>query len=502
MIKNSQAKKSKGQILSFIPTGEYYFNKGLKAFHHRDYKSSLKYFNRALQLDPGDPIIVCQLAIVYTELGDYKKAIELLHSILEELDPEMDMVECHYFLANNYAHLGYFKDAYSHATLYLDLEPDGEFVEEAEELLEILSLETDEIDEELYEQDDLINKQENARQLLEAGKFEEAIEILTEVVEEFPEYWSAYNNLALAHFYLGEVKKANDFLELVMERNPGNLHALCNKLVFAYFQKQEKEVQELIEGLKKVNPISWEHQFKLGATFALIGEYEPAYRWFRKLYKLGYAGDGPYYYWFSYSAYFTGNEQTARKLWDKVVEISPEREGLEPWNKSLNKTEGLEDQDEAIIEKLDSEYMEERLFALFLISLSEQKETLLSAKELVNNTIFSSIERQYLSMVKAESKVENEQLIVAHETAEILYEQHQPIGTVESGLYLLWFSVSIEMIKEKVLINNKKALAAAIVYLWKKLRNEKYSQKKAAQEYGLSASTLQKYVKLINGYLQ
>ena len=45
------------------------------------------------------------------------------------------MTECHYFLANNYAHLGMFKEAYRHASAYLEKEEDGEFSEDAEDLL-------------------------------------------------------------------------------------------------------------------------------------------------------------------------------------------------------------------------------------------------------------------------------------------------------------------------------------------------------------------------------
>ena len=91
-----------------------------------------------MHLEPGEPMIVCQLAIVYTELGNYQKSNELLHSILEEWDE--DMVECHYFLANNYAHLGYFKDAYHTCHSYLDLEKNGEFAEDTEDLLDVLTL--------------------------------------------------------------------------------------------------------------------------------------------------------------------------------------------------------------------------------------------------------------------------------------------------------------------------------------------------------------------------
>ena len=31
----------------------------------------------------------------------------------------------------------------------------------------------------------------------------------------------------------------------------------------------------------------------------------------------------PFYYWFSYSAYFTGREQLAHKCWEKLMTINP-----------------------------------------------------------------------------------------------------------------------------------------------------------------------------------
>ena len=47
MSKNSQA-KSKGQLLSFNPTGEYYFTLGLKAFQRREFQKAIKYLKRAM----------------------------------------------------------------------------------------------------------------------------------------------------------------------------------------------------------------------------------------------------------------------------------------------------------------------------------------------------------------------------------------------------------------------------------------------------------------------
>ncbi len=496
MGKNAKARKQTGIILTFVPTGEYYFTKGLKAYHRRDFVKAKKYLERAMQLEPGEPMITCQLAIVSTELGEFENSNRLLHFILEELDPEM--VECHYFLANNYAHLGFFKDAYHHAKLYIQLDPDGDFSEDTEELLELLSFESDDLAEELYEQDDLIMKQEQARDLLESGYFPKAIELLKDVVKEYPEYWSAYNNLALAYFYLGKVEKAEDILDEVMERNPGNLHALCNRMVFAHYQGRYNIVTQLLESLKKIQPLLSEHQFKLGTSFALVGENELAYQWLKKLYKNGFHGDGPFYYWLAQSAYFTGRETFAKTIWKKLLEINPDKEGSEPWNLEREPANGFEDHSGSIFQRLDSDYVEERLFALFLTSVSSKKEEIITSKRLFQNQKFTAIEKDYISLIRSGKP---SMTADAQEIAELFYQYYQPIGTVEAGLFLMWFSIFVEASKANILLKNKPAWAGAVEYVWHRLRSEKVSQLEMAKRYGLSTATIGKYIKIVNQFL-
>lgn len=438
-------------------------------------------------------MIACQLAIISTELGEYENSNRLLHLILEELDEEM--AECHYFLANNYAHMGFFKDSYQHAKLYLELDEDGDFAEDTEELLELLTLESDELDEELYEQDDLIVKQEKAREYLELGYFPKAIELLNTVIEVYPEYWSAYNNLALAHFYMGDVEEAEDILKDVLKRNPGNLHALCNQLVFAHYLHQSDKMDALMEGLKKIQPLLAEHQFKLGATFALVGIYDLSYSWLKKLYKQGFDGDGPFYYWLSYAAYYTGHENFSRSIWKKVLEFNREKEGQEPWNQKKESVGGYENRMSSALNKLESEYEEERLFALFLISLAPNKEALLASIKSKKMTV---PEKDYLAYLKNQQP---SYINDAHQVAECLYDFHQPIGAIESGLYLLWFSVVIELSANKVNVKNHKAWAAAAEYVWNKLRREKSSRREIAARYGVSVSTVAKYAKILQKHL-
>ncbi|WP_342432959.1 tetratricopeptide repeat protein [Neobacillus sp. FSL H8-0543] len=496
MINDSKARIQKGKLLSFVPTGEYYFTKGVKAYHRRDFIKAKKYLGRALQLEPGEPMITCQLAIVLTELGEFENSNQLLHLILEDLDGEM--AECHYFLSNNYAHLGFFKDAYHHAKIYLEMDPNGEFIDDTEDLLELLSFEAEDSGEELYPQDDLIVKQERARGLLESGYFPKAIELLKDVVEQYPEYWSAYNNLALAYFYLGKTKKAETILDDVLERNPGNLHALCNRLVFAHYQGRAKSVTSLMESLKKIQPMLTEQQFKLGATFALVGEYELAYFWLKRLYKYGFDGDGPFYYWLANSAYYTGRESFAKTIWKTVLEINPEKEGTEPWNEEQSLANGFEDHSGSIYQKLESDYIEERLFAIFLVSVSGKMGEVFASKRFNQNQKLSAMEKEYVSLVKFGKPAAIQD---AQEIAEVLYQNHHPIGPVESGLFLMWFSVFVELSKSAVRLNNKQAWAGAMEYVWYKASHEKVSQQEIANRYGISTATIGKYVKFVNNHL-
>ena len=141
-----------------------------------------------------------------------------------------------------------------------------------------------------------------------------AIEVLENLIEENPDFWAAFNNLALAYFYIGEVDQAKALLHQVLEENTGNLHALCNLAVVHYYEKNEQELSYLLNLLGKIQPYMLEHRYKLGATFALVGQYEDAYKWLRSLQKRGYEGDPGFYFWLSHSAYFSGHEKDSTSI--------------------------------------------------------------------------------------------------------------------------------------------------------------------------------------------
>lgn len=136
----------------------------------------------------------------------------------------------------------------------------------------------------------------------------------------------------------------------------------------------------------------------------MTGEYEASFAWLRKLQKKGFEGDGPFYYWLSYSAYFTGREELAKSAWKKAIEINPEKEGFEPWNDEKVTGGGFEDHYSSILKKLESDYIEERLFGLFLTSVSSRRDEILTSEAIVRNNKFSAMEQDYLSFVQTEQE--------------------------------------------------------------------------------------------------
>ncbi|MBB2481234.1 tetratricopeptide repeat protein [Bacillus sp. APMAM] len=505
MAKDSKVRQEQqGVVLSFIPTGEYYFNKGINAYHRHDLKKAKKYLQRAMQLEPYEPMIACQLGLVCMQLDEFQQSNELFTQILDELDPSM--TECHYFLANNYAELGLFHEAYKHANKYLELDPYGEFAEEAEDLIYVINTEETDLEDSLYMQDELIMKQEKARQLLESGNFQMAIKNLQELIEKYPDFWSAYNNLALGYFYLGEMEKAANVLKELLDKNPGNLHALCNLAVFLYHQHRDEELQELINGLEKIQPLLIEHQYKLGATFALLGKHQKAFYWLNKLKKQGFEGDASFYYWLSHVAYSTGHEQTSKSAWKQLLELSPEKEGTEPWNKNQQGDEGFENHVTSILNKLKSDDLEERLFGIFLISVSNRRQEIISHPYFKSLDEFTITEKIYLANVLdagMKEQFDPDGIIgKGHGVATLLYEHHHPVYPQTTGLFHMWFSIFINGLKEGISFANQPAYAAAVDYVWNKIHHEKISQSEIAKQYHISPSTLQKYIKMIQQYSQ
>ena len=85
-MNKKKRKQTKENIISFLPTGEYYYKKALDELQKEEYEKANKYLKRASDLSPDDPLILLQYAILQMEMEKFDFAHELLRSA-HALDP-------------------------------------------------------------------------------------------------------------------------------------------------------------------------------------------------------------------------------------------------------------------------------------------------------------------------------------------------------------------------------------------------------------------------------
>ena len=463
-----------------------------------------KYLKRAVDLSPDDPSILLQLAIIELEGQCFEEAYDLLYRA-HQIDPEEP--EIVFYMAEISGCIGMIHDAKRFAESYLEMEPEGAYADEANEILEFVAFEKDDYEELEGSSEDLY-RQEQARRCMENGNFPEAIERLEELIDEKPDFWSAYNNLALAYFYIGEAEDAKALLHLVLRDNKGNLHAICNLAVIAYYEKNEEELQGLLEVLTKIQPYAWEHRYKLGATLALIGQYDVAYKWLRSMQKRGYVGDAGFYFWLSHAAYFSGHEESSKTAWAQLLELDPEKEGFEPWKHQFDSAyelDALEHNREYILEKLHSDYESDRIFGLFLLSRSAHKQEILAHPKWINVEQYGPFEKLFLAYAIGHEFDEKNKLeasfLRAVKVPEVLFEQYGKLTTVVVPMFQMWFVLCERALDKNYRFPNPSAIAGANDYLFRSSRMLKVTKKAVAEQYNVSVSTLSKYIDEILGFL-
>ena len=66
------------KIISFIPDGEFYYEKAVQAMQRDRFDDAHKYLKRATELSPNDPLILMQYGVLVMEEGRFEEAHELL----------------------------------------------------------------------------------------------------------------------------------------------------------------------------------------------------------------------------------------------------------------------------------------------------------------------------------------------------------------------------------------------------------------------------------------
>lgn len=304
------------KVVTFERGAEFYFDLGYKYIQKGKLKTALRYIEKAVSLKPYDSFLQFNYAGLLAEQGDIDRSTEVLVNIIKNLDP--DYLECYFGLGCNYLQMQKIKKSSEYFRLYLEKDPEGEFSDEAEELLEMLTMIKDannNLDDEELEK--IYKIEEEAIDHLEKRDYEKATQKFEKVVQMLPNAIPARNNLSLAYYYLGFLDKAIELAREVLAYEENNVHANCNLAIFYNKQGTAGWVEKQLRIIGKIHTDSEDFLYKIGDTYGSLGRHGDAYRTFKKL--LAIDPENPMYMHFTaVAAYNSGKYKESIKLWEKL----------------------------------------------------------------------------------------------------------------------------------------------------------------------------------------
>lgn len=318
--------RKSGQVIPFIQDGGYFYKKGIEAYQNKKTERAVSYFQRAIRLEPEEPVFMCQLAIVFFEQGDYEASNDWLYKIKHDVDPSMS--ECYFFMANNMAHLGEFEEAKENLEAYLDMDEDGEFAEDADALLEMIDRQLKEPERELTAVYGTDKVDFYFLGLLNKGDYINAEKEARQRIAEFPTDWNNYVYLAEALVYQNQWHEAERILKDLLLKEEPNFFAQCEMAVLLQL-KRDPQAGMWVRNLINLRPMRDLDCYFLARSLSLTGEYEKAYSWYQRLFKTKALPELPHIlHQMAVLAWHCQDIKEARRLWKKIREEDTEKRGL------------------------------------------------------------------------------------------------------------------------------------------------------------------------------
>jgi tetratricopeptide (TPR) repeat protein len=243
--------------------GVLYYESGdkEKAFHHYEKATALNPDNVTYQKNIADYYLV--------EAGDIEKSLSIYTRILSENPSDVETLLA---IGQVCISINKFEDAAVFFNKVLDLEPWNEMAWKALESISHLDSEPfsdiQKSPEYLYQE---------AQAFLRSGKQEEAMGLLNQIVDRFPDNALAYNDLGVLHFQQGDKSKSLSCYQKAVQIAPNN-HQFQKNLADFYLIEldQTEEALKIYLNVLRENPSDLETLFGLGYICIQLENYENA----------------------------------------------------------------------------------------------------------------------------------------------------------------------------------------------------------------------------------
>lgn len=271
--------KQKPKIVAFDQSAGFFSRQAQKFAEQNRFADALRYSRMAAEKEPDNAQYRLELAQLYTEMCYYEASNEILLYMVQRYGVQMP--ECFFSVGCNFMGLAEYDRARESLIHYLQVDPYGEYMEDAQEMLEAI----DEYQRMIYDEDGeeedperraLFYKADKARSLMENGDFRGAIKLFEEILKQDPSLIFVKNNLAFALQSQHEGQRAMQLCREVLEQDPENLHALCN---LALFMRDADSQADLTAYTRRIATMPLEENddiLKAGMTLCELGCHKEA----------------------------------------------------------------------------------------------------------------------------------------------------------------------------------------------------------------------------------
>lgn len=307
--------KTKSSVLPFKQPGHFFHKRATIKVDRSDYLDAVGFLHKALELDPDNSEYLLDLADVYSRMYCFEESNQILASVIRR---GQTSPECFFGMGCNFYAMRQFSNAREALLTYQRMDPEGEYVETADEILDDLD---DFEDSPLPPELSALTYR--GKQALDDGDYHKAVKLFQKALAQDESLLFVQNNLALSYYCLKQMDLAIETTAQVLAEDPDNLHANCNMALFLSEEGEKQHAKPYVEHLMTLSAEDPDDLYKLSLTLCEIGHDQEAITRLKEL--LFYRPyDKRALHYHAVASYNLGRYKEAQKLWDKVRRIDPD----------------------------------------------------------------------------------------------------------------------------------------------------------------------------------
>lgn len=322
----------KGQVVAFKRSSGYVHKKAMENRRGRHYLEAVELLRRALEQAPEDEDIQLDLAETLSEMECFEESNRLLLRILTK---DMSMGEAYYGLAVNYCALQKREEALDALANYLHLCPDGPYWEDAQDLMENLSVSHEGI--EPFRQE-LLLKRGIAAMGRDQG--DKAIRLLKRGLKIARDKSRSHSILSIAYLTQGTPDKALYHAKMALAGDPDSVQARCTLCLILQKMGKTRAAMGFLKQTENFCQTPNDELLFCRAAQELGGQ-ELTYHFLTMQTKVS-----PYrittLHQLAAAYYAMGENAKAENLWVRIARIDPENAEAQVYLKMLRKGEALD----------------------------------------------------------------------------------------------------------------------------------------------------------------